>query len=743
MKFLIKIVFLIFVLSKIAQSQAPQLIGPPGGSVYYNQFVIHPQNPNIIVSSTWSAAVFRSLDAGETVEQIEIGAGHDQLGSIELPSENQDELFIEASGYYLFSTDIGKNWNIISDASNGPCLQLNPKNSNTVFINVDDKTLWRSYDKGLNWTLVKTFSQFLTRIAVSGSDTSIIYAAGDYSLFRSYDSGNNWDKIYSPPDTNFFGVDQMEVHPFSSDILFVKAGGYLYKSSDGGNSFIKKIILNMSSFAVNPVDTSIIFVTVGDKFFSPVGDIRKTTDGGNNWFSITNDIPAEIVTANTIKVNQQNPEEIYVDLTGLGIFKSTNGGVNWKRTNLCFSDIADIYIDPDSSSHILSSQYGWYVMKTTNNGENWHQPFVEGWIGSSGGYLLTFNSTHRNIGILGSESGFYKTTDYGNTWHKKNLSSSVYYCKYHTYNSSMLYLTNDDGTFSSSDNGETWEKLYDEKNIGLFVFHPDSVNIIYAYIFDALRKSTDGGRNWVKIHSGLKNTTVNFITSFALDVNNPEKLYCTQGPSSEFKGSLSMSTNGGKNWIQIGSSLSQLDPFVNITCILLDQQYENRIFIGLDSQGQPFSSNFSNGGLFLTENNGETWRKIYNSSVNLLKADKSNPRNIYMGTKFGIMKFLDTLAVTSILEELPPSISDSFLSQNYPNPFNSSTKISYSIKEDGLVTLKVYDVLGNEICALVNEVKPKGNYEVEFNASNLPSGVYFYKIHSGKYFAVNKMVLMR
>jgi hypothetical protein len=83
------------------------------------------------------------------------------------------------------------------------------------------------------------------------------------------------------------------------------------------------------------------------------------------------------------------------------------------------------------------------------------------------------------------------------------------------------------------------------------------------------------------------------------------------------------------------------------------------------------------------------------------------------------------------------------LQQNYPNPFNPTTKISYVIKEEGLVTLKVYDVLGKEVAVLINEVKPEGFYEVEFDAHNLPSGIYFYKMQAGKFIAVNKMLLMR
>ncbi|MCK7516473.1 MAG: T9SS type A sorting domain-containing protein [Ignavibacteriales bacterium] len=70
------------------------------------------------------------------------------------------------------------------------------------------------------------------------------------------------------------------------------------------------------------------------------------------------------------------------------------------------------------------------------------------------------------------------------------------------------------------------------------------------------------------------------------------------------------------------------------------------------------------------------------------------------------------------------------LEQNYPNPFNPSTKIKYSVTQSSNVVLKIYDVLGNEVATLVNEEKPAGSYEVEFNPSSLTSGVYFYKLQS-------------
>jgi len=83
------------------------------------------------------------------------------------------------------------------------------------------------------------------------------------------------------------------------------------------------------------------------------------------------------------------------------------------------------------------------------------------------------------------------------------------------------------------------------------------------------------------------------------------------------------------------------------------------------------------------------------------------------------------------------------LFNNYPNPFNPTTTINYSIKQDGLVSLKVYDILGKEVATLVNENKPPGKHSVKFNASNLPSGIYFYRIVSGNFSATKKLILLK
>jgi hypothetical protein len=96
---------------------------------------------------------------------------------------------------------------------------------------------------------------------------------------------------------------------------------------------------------------------------------------------------------------------------------------------------------------------------------------------------------------------------------------------------------------------------------------------------------------------------------------------------------------------------------------------------------------------------------------------------------------------TSVEHEI--ELSDFYLSQNYPNPFNPSTVISYRLPVAGNVSLKVYDMLGNEVATLIDEYKPAGSFEVEFNAKDLPSGIYFYQLKAGELVETKKMILLK
>jgi len=126
----------------------------------------------------------------------------------------------------------------------------------------------------------------------------------------------------------------------------------------------------------------------------------------------------------------------------------------------------------------------------------------------------------------------------------------------------------------------------------------------------------------------------------------------------------------------------------------------------------------------------------------------STPVNMLIATQYEFNAVAGS-AYTFVINSSPVGIDDEAmnldfrLAQNYPNPFNPSTTISFSIKEAGQVTLKVYDILGNEVTTLVNDIKQPGRYDVRFEAASLPSGTYFYKLVQGKNSEIKKLILLK
>ncbi len=101
-----------------------------------------------------------------------------------------------------------------------------------------------------------------------------------------------------------------------------------------------------------------------------------------------------------------------------------------------------------------------------------------------------------------------------------------------------------------------------------------------------------------------------------------------------------------------------------------------------------------------------------------------------------------TLTLTGV-EQQSPLPTKFFLAQNYPNPFNPTTTISFSLPSKSFVTLKVFDLIGREVATLVNEKEPAGSYQVHWNAANMPSGVYFYRLQAGSFTQTKKFILLK
>jgi hypothetical protein len=178
----------------------------------------------------------------------------------------------------------------------------------------------------------------------------------------------------------------------------------------------------------------------------------------------------------------------------------------------------------------------------------------------------------------------------------------------------------------------------------------------------------------------------------------------------------------------------------------LSQQWDGSTWRNLGKDSYTYDENNN-----LTEELDQSWD--VSAWVNRVKYsytyDGNNNRTEYLNQYWENSTWVNDrkhsykyIPLTKIKEDL--SLINSYsLSNNYPNPFNPTTNIKYSIASRQFVELKVFNVLGQEIETLINEEKASGNYEIEFNAANLPSGVYFYRIQAGSFCRVKKMLLIK
>ncbi len=722
--------------------QTYKLIGPPGGIVSQNNIAIHPNDPTLIYTSTYAGGVFRSELLQNIISPIEAEFDFSANSQIALPYNELKYIYIDLFGYSLKSTNSGEDWEIIYEQNSQSHFSFNPLNSDIMFMVRDNYEIWRSNDKGNTWFILKIFNKPVRQITVAPTDTSFIYVAVDFEFYKSTNSGVDWVITSTSPGQ----VYRIIVNPYNKNSVYYHTNGSLLKSEDGGYSLRTLYNSDVNDFVLNSFDTLKLYVTAIHPFNPLSSGIFRTADGGNNWYRMIDGIPGENIASNSISIDPYTPDVLFAGIGDLGVYKTTDGGNNWFLTKLAYSRVNNIYVDPENPGLIISSQYGFGIMETDDDGNNWIQPQFDIPFEDLECNDITFNPDDISIGFAAGGLSLLKTTDGSQSWFTTNQLAGVKSVSYHPKNSNILFAGGQVDQLSpvffvkSTDGGNSWNSVMNNFRPDYFVFHPTDTNIIYtAGFYDqtfnyGVLKSTDLGETWIPKNTGLVHSNetglLEYITSISILESDPEVLYCSQLKS------LSKSTNGGNNWFQIDSSLKVLEPDIRPSSVLIDNNRTGRIYVG----SSKYSENF--GGLYLTEDDGQQWQKVYNDWVNVIKADNSIPRNIYFGTRFGIMKITDTITVS--VEETTSEVPNQFnLFQNHPNPFNPFTTIRFQIPQSGFVTLKVYDILGKEIATLVNEEKHTGRYEVKFDASDLASGVYIYKIQVNDYVSPKKMILLK
>lgn len=359
---------------------------------------------------------------------------------------------------------------------------------------------------------------------------------------------------------------------------------------------------------------------------------------------------------------------------------------------------------------LRSSQSGVYM--TTNNGSNWSLIWQ---IPNAVWALATTNGNGLNYVYAGTENGLGYTTNNGVNWYNGGVPHEIYSnaASGNIVFAGCKWWSNDPGgIYKSSNFGANWVQtsfptLAYNDVYGLEIYG----NNIYAGSWSGTYVSTNLGSNWISSSSGTS------ARSFAVIDN-----YIFAGGG----GGVFVSTNNGMNWTQTSLNNGTIHALLN---------YGFTVFAGGYVNG---------GGFLITTDNGSTWQNRSEGGANAIRAICILNGYIFAGTDGGgvIRRPLSELVgIKPISGEVPSAYK---LEQNFPNPFNPRTKIGFHISKSANVIIKVFDTAGKEISLPVNEYLNAGKYEIIYNAGNISSGIYYYRLMAdGLTVDTKKLVLIK
>ncbi len=378
-----------------------------------------------------------------------------------------------------------------------------------------------------------------------------------------------------------------------------------------------------------------------------------------------------------------------------------------------------------------------YIVKTTNGGDHW-SVIYKGSTNIIGGF--------NNIQFIDLNTGFacgnlfWKTTNAGTNWF--NVSTSgIFPQNMMVLNNDTIWLVDREdlvgGVFRTTNGGTSWQQQYS----GGFT-NPDHIyfaNRNFGFMSrnsGQLYRTTNSGVNWTQVSGGP------FTDIYCADSLTGWK---SGVPGGGF--GFRKTTDGGLNWMdqalpQGGQIIvSQIIRFSNI----------NKDTIWSVGGSVLLPNNSFRGILYRTTNQGENWYyQIPDTSIHIGSYDYCIFNNKITGWAYrtsptGIHTTVGGDTTFTEIKNNTTAITENFiLYQNYPNPFNPKTIINYELRKTDYVILKVTDINGREIKTLVSKKQNEGKYEVEFNGSELTSGIYFYSLFiDGEIIDTKKMILIR
>ena len=578
----------------------------------------------------------------------------------------------------------------------------------------------------------------ITALAVDSEN--LFVGAGYSGVYRSSDNGTSWTSVDSGLTGNI--ITALAVSP----------------ASGGAGS------TNLFAGTVLPVPVP---VDQGGPP-QPYTGVYLSTNNGESWAEVDSGLRRTLV--NVLAVKDAN---IFAG-TSRGVFRSTNNGTTWVQMNSGLTDTSVNAFAVKGTTLFAGTTNG--IFLSTNNGVSW-TPASTGVTGTSISALGMFGSN-----LFAGDNGIQLSTNNGNSWLTvdSGISSNTYVDALAMSPASggaistnlFAGMRSQSGILRSTNNGTSWT-LLDSGVTNLFI---TCLALSGSNLFagdgqsgNGVFLSTNNGTSWTAVDSGLTNTWV-----FSLAVS-PTGNGATNIFAGTQNGGVFLSTNNGKSWTLPSTLLSdEIVYALGVEGINLFAATGEGVFLSTDNgtswaatgltnanvsslaispNGAGGTNIFagtiytgvSNGGIFLSTDNGTSWSAVNTGLTNTnISSLAMSETDLYAGTNgSGTWKRPLSEMITAVKEsksELPTTYS---LSQNYPNPFNPSTTISFALPSRSFVSLKVFDILGRDVSTIVSGELQAGTYTRQWNAANMASGVYFYRIESGSFTDVKKMILLK